>query len=496
MVSIRKENLIQTYFSTIVVLVVWSVLVLSSLTWTVYSTGNHTEALAMKEARSNFNKDKSFRLWGASHGGVYVPITERTQPNPRLAHIPERDITTPSGVDLTLMNPAWMIRQIMNDYSRLYQGKGKITTFPEMLYNPKNAPDEWELASLYEFEAGKQETVAFTTLNNEPYLRLMRPMFIEEACLKCHAKQGYEVGELRGGVSVSVPMKEYYAEEHKQAQISGVSHGLIWFLGVVGIVAFGRRKRIATAKILESREQALAASQAKTDFLANMSHELRTPLNAIIGFSQLMKDEAFGPVGSDKNKEYISDIQLSGEHLLNVINDMLDVAQIEAGVLDYANGDVDLALVVDECIRLQTARATKGGLSLTSDIPSDLPLVKADVIRVKQILLNLLSNAVKFTQSGGEVRVVAEACDDGSVNLTVKDTGIGIKNEDIPKVFEPFVQVENIFTRTHHGSGIGLSISKRLTALHGGDLTIVSELGIGTNATVSFPKGTISDSTA
>ncbi|MCW8914528.1 MAG: ATP-binding protein [Magnetovibrio sp.] len=479
---------IKDYSSTLVVLVVWCGLVLTSLVSNVYSTREHTEALAMKEARSNFNKDKSFRLWGASHGGVYVPITKRTQPNPRLSHIPERDITTPSGVKLTLMNPAWMIRQIMNDYSRLYQGRGKITTFPEMLFNPKNAPDKWELASLYEFEGGKHETVAFTKINNEPYLRLMRPMFIEEPCLKCHAKQGYKVGELRGGVSVSVPMKEYYAEEHKQAQITVVSHGMIWLLGVAGIVIFGRRKRMATKKILESREQAIAANQAKTQFLANMSHELRTPLNAIIGFSEMIKSEIFGSVGSDRNKEYVHDIQMSGEHLLSVINDMLDVAQIEAGALDYIESEVDLAQVIEECIHLETARAVQGDLTIRSNIPEGIPSVRADVTRVKQILLNLLSNAIKFTPAGGTVLVQSEVRPDGEINVSVKDTGIGIKEDDISKVFEPFVQVENIFTRTHHGSGIGLSISKRLSALHGGELNIESELGVGTKATVTFPK--------
>lgn len=479
---------IRIYGIAIMVALVWTSLVTGSLAWNVYIEHQQSRALASKEARSHFNKDKSLRLWAASHGGVYVPVNKRTPPNPMLAQIPERDITTPSGKKLTLMNPAYVLRQVMNEYSSLYGVRGKITTFPDKLFNPNNAPDDWELQSLVEFDQGSVEALEFTKILGTPYLRLMRPLHIEKSCLKCHAHQGYKVGQLRGGVSVSVPMADYYAEERKNNQIAALTHAFIWLLGFGGVIFVSRKSRAATLDLMESKEEAEAASRAKTDFLANMSHELRTPLNAIIGFSQMMVSGAYGSVGSDKNKEYLGDIKLSGEHLLNVINDILDVAQIESGELDYVDGSVDLREVIDTCIHVETAQAVEYNLSLTTDIADNLPCVTADETKVKQILLNLLSNAVKFTPRGGRIHVQASVNARGELLVCVSDSGIGMDDKDLPKVMEPFIQVENIMTRSHRGSGLGLSMSRRLCELHDGTLEIESELGIGTTATIIFPK--------
>ncbi|MBL4615320.1 MAG: DUF3365 domain-containing protein [Magnetovibrio sp.] len=476
------------YGVAILVAVVWTSLVSGSLVWNMHSEKLQTLALATKEARSHFNKDNSLRLWAASHGGVYVPASERTPPNPMLSHIPERDITTPSGKKLTLMNPAYVMRQMMNDFSKKYGVKGKITTFPDKLFNPNNAPDDWELQALVNFEGGLTEALELTNIDGRGFMRLMRPLHIEKSCLKCHAHQGYKVGELRGGVSVSVPMADYYVQARKYNQITSASHALIWLLGFVGIVVVARKSRAATLDLLETKEVAIAASNAKTDFLANMSHELRTPLNAIIGFSQMVGSEVYGSVGGDKNKEYLRDIQLSGEHLLNVINDILDVARIETGELDYVDGRVNIRDIIVTCVRLETAQALQTGLTIGADLPDDLPCVIADVTRIKQILLNLVSNSIKFTPPGGSIQIEAHVNAEGDLLVSVMDSGIGMKGSDIPKVLEPFVQVENIMTRSHRGSGLGLSMSRRLSELHEGTLEIKSERGVGTTVTIMFPK--------
>lgn len=154
----------------------------------------------MTEAEAHFNKDKAFRLWGASHGGIYVPVSERTSPNPNLAHIPERDLVTASCKQLTLMNPAYMIRQMMDEYQELFGVRGKITSFPDKLFNSINQPDEWELKALYAFAAGADTMQDVTEIQGVPHLRLMKPLYIKVSCLKCHADQGYQIGDLRGGV--------------------------------------------------------------------------------------------------------------------------------------------------------------------------------------------------------------------------------------------------------------------------------------------------------
>ena len=220
----------------ITAILVWTVTVFGSLAWNSYHEGQVSIRLATNEAEAYFNKDKAIRLWSASHGGVYVPIDKRTPPNPHLSHIPERDITTPSGKKLTLMNPAYMLAQVMKDYNELYGVKGRITAFPDKLLNPENLPDQWEADAMNEFEKGVREFKEVIDMDGAPYLRLMRPLFIKQDCLKCHGFQGYKVNDLRGGIGVSVPMALYIQEAQKAQYHHGITHGFFW---VIGLITFG-----------------------------------------------------------------------------------------------------------------------------------------------------------------------------------------------------------------------------------------------------------------
>ncbi len=188
--------------------VTWTVLCFLSAYWSVATEKEVVLNLARKEALTVFNKDHAFRLWATSHGGVYVPVTEFTPPNPKLSHIPDRDIVTPGGKSLTLMNPAYMLRQVINQFGDFYKIKGKITSLK--LLNILNRPDAWERHALQEFGDGVEEVFEVESVEGAPFLRLMRPMYTIEGCLKCHGGQGYEVGDVRGGVSVSIPLTPYY----------------------------------------------------------------------------------------------------------------------------------------------------------------------------------------------------------------------------------------------------------------------------------------------
>jgi two-component system cell cycle sensor histidine kinase PleC len=233
--------------------------------------------------------------------------------------------------------------------------------------------------------------------------------------------------------------------------------------------------------------RAESANKAKSEFLANMSHELRTPLNAINGFSEVMMAELFGPLGDKRYAEYVRDIHASGEHLLSVINDILDMSKIEAGKMTMRFEMLDLHDVVDDAVRLVRGRADEQGLRLSVDMDG-LPEIEADFRALKQVLLNLLSNAIKFTPRGGAVRVWGRAARgaDGidRVQVNVQDTGIGISREDLARLASPFEQVESQHSKTQQGTGLGLALSKALIGLHGGMLEIQSEPGKGT--TVSF----------
>lgn len=248
-----------------------------------------------------------------------------------------------------------------------------------------------------------------------------------------------------------------------------------------------RSHRATAAALRDVKEAAEAANRAKTDFLATMSHELRTPLNAVIGFSEIMGSELHGPLGHESYRSYAKDICDSGKHLLEIINDILDITKAELGTIELAEEVVDCRDLLIATCRLLRPRIDKAGLTLTLSIPDDLPKLRADSRKLKQIVLNLLTNAVKFTPAGGQLDVSAAADRRSGLTITVRDTGIGIAKADLPRVVQPFVQVDSSLSRRHEGTGLGLPLVVIMMRQHGGALHIDSELGKGTTASATFP---------
>jgi signal transduction histidine kinase len=248
-----------------------------------------------------------------------------------------------------------------------------------------------------------------------------------------------------------------------------------------------RNHRETTLKLIAAKESAEAADRTKSEFLATMSHELRTPLNAIIGFSEVMLGEGFGPLGSKRYTEYAKDINQSGSHLLEVINDILEIAKAGSRQT-LAEEVVAVADVVNSACRLVAPRAEKAGLSLSVSIPADLPALRGDPRKIKQMLLNLLANAVKFTPKGGRVDVGAAAHPKRGLSIAIEDTGIGIAAENIAHVVRPFFQVDSTLGRRHEGTGLGLSLVDAVIRQHGGALRLDSKPGRGTVATINFPR--------
>ena len=242
-------------------------------------------------------------------------------------------------------------------------------------------------------------------------------------------------------------------------------------------------------KLAEAKEEADAANQTKSEFLANMSHELRTPLNAIMGFSEVIKNELFGPVGLQQYVDYAGDIYVSGAHLLEIINDILDLSKIEAGKLGLFEEEIDLKEVAETVLQLVRGRATAGQVELIDNTSTDLPRLIADTRKLKQMLLNLLSNAVKFTPPGGRVELSAEIRAKTGLSIRVSDTGIGVPREQFDVVLSPFGQVDSAVARQHQGTGLGLPLVKALVELHGGVLKFDSEIDRGTTVTLHFPPG-------
>lgn len=236
-----------------------------------------------------------------------------------------------------------------------------------------------------------------------------------------------------------------------------------------------------------TRDAAIYANHAKSQFLAHMSHEIRTPLNSVLGFSEIMGNEILGPISPPKYREYADDVHASGTHLLQLINDILDLAKIEAGKLDIQEGEMDVPHAVDASLRFVKERANKAGVALKTEIDAGLPILRADERMTKQMLINLLTNAVKFTPNGGETAVLAAVDQLGNLRLSIRDTGFGIAAEDIPKALESFGMADNSRAGVTEGTGLGLPLVKSMIEMHGGTLQIESEVDVGTTVSITFP---------
>jgi len=278
------------YVMSAIVAIAFTLMVIGSLVWNIRHEYLNQVAQARKEALATFNKDLSLRSWATKHGGVYVPATKATPPNIYLSHVPERDIVTPSGKRLTLMNPAYMLRQTMQEYEDVYGVKGHITSLN--LLSPNNLPDPWERKSLEAFAAGATEVAEIAEIDGKPYLRFMQPVITKEGCLKCHAQQGYKSGDVRGGVGVAVPMAPYLAAEKSASRVMVVSHLFVWLLGMTGIgLGFFRTRTGIFERLFV--EESLLQSEARLNEAQRISHlgnwELDLVSNALIWSDEIYR---------------------------------------------------------------------------------------------------------------------------------------------------------------------------------------------------------------
>ena len=334
---------------------------------------------------------------------------------------------------------------------------------------------------------------AFRKLNSPDRDWIVPGITFEEIVRSNIDKWQFRKTEEKGEVFIKSRLQQFH---HPEGPVDLELDNGDWLRVIVQVLETGERfvvsnditnlKRVE-AELRAAKEQAEQANRAKSMFLANMSHELRTPLNAISGFSEIIEQELFGPLGDPHYNEYATDIHASGQHLLAIINDILDLSRIEEGQDELEESEAAIGDVINSCMPLVRERAAAAQIKITLDIADDLPQIILDVRRMKQILINLLSNAIKFTEPGGEIIAGARIDETGSMKVMVRDTGIGMKPEDIPKALETFGQIDSSLSRRYEGTGLGLSLAKQLTEAHDGELKITSELGVGTRVQIILP---------
>jgi signal transduction histidine kinase len=354
-----------------------------------------------------------------------------------------------------------------------------------------------------ESETPTAET-SFVTIDGQLLLRTIAPSIAsQQSCVDCHnrmqsGRHNWKLNDVFGALVVDMPAGAFV----RQSRADALHAALLVFVFCGGAslylcaLQFRRQRddsriiealRVRERELQKAQQEANAANRTKSQFLANMSHELRTPLNAIIGFSEIISKDLLQLGSPREYRDYALDINSSGQNLLQIINDILDMSKIDAGKLELREEVFDVEPAIAHCIRMIGGRAHEAEVLIVNDLPATLPRLRADPVRFKQIVLNLLSNAVKFTPGPGSVRIAAEIGTDGSFSLIVSDTGIGMSADELVIAMQPFRQIDSELSRKHEGTGLGLPLTKALAELHGGVLSIRSEKGRGTDVAVILP---------
>jgi signal transduction histidine kinase/CheY-like chemotaxis protein len=480
-----------------VVLAAWTLIIVASLVWNLYELRRSVTQTALVQIEAAYEMNMIYRRWNNEHGGVYVEVTDDLQPNPYMSNIPERDVVTPSGKVLTLINPALMMRKVHEFTKTEHSTRERIVSLAPL--NPVNRPDQWEAAVLRSIERGDSAGgSAITEVDGVEQMRLIRPLIAEKSCLLCHSGQGYSEGEVSGAISLMLPMEPLRIAARESATTLVVAHLLLWLLGSGAIFLVALRLRRAELDRTRMSEELLKTQKLESLGLlaGGIAHDYNNLLTAImanLSYAVQIEDPEFR-VYKDKQEGAVL------ESLRDAEEATLQAKELTRQLITFARGGVPVKEPVadfGELIKGAAGFASRGS-NVRCDlfIQDDLWPIEADRSQLNQVLQNLIINAEQAMPEGGVIEVRAEnlvTAEDDLVNillnlkageyvkLIIKDEGAGIPSENLDKVFDPY------FTTKEEGSGLGLAIVSSIIKKHGGNLSVESEVGVGTTFTIYLP---------
>lgn len=468
-------------------LFIWSGLLGSFLYYDVNIARQHTEELALKEARANFNSNMALRFWIVRHGDVYVPVDEKNPPNPTLKQIPERDVETPSGKKLTLMNSSYVLQQLMDEFGESHGVRGKLTSLKPL--NPDNIPDAWESQALHQFESGREEVYEFTKISGKPYLRLMSVMLVQEDCIKCHGAQGYQVGDVRGGASILVPMRPYLHNLNASIRQKLLIYLTIWLIGLLGIGSWilltrqRLREKAATEARLQLQHEAIERANTELTHFANISaHHLMEPTRRLLSFSQRLHSRLDKQILDEDARLALQYIEQGATRLRDLVRDIERylTAGVARGTLQATAPRTALNEVQRRLSKLIDAQQAR------IDLPPLAPLY-LDLPRLTDIFEVLLSNALIHAGTDKPLHIhISSETLASAVRVRVEDNGPGIDAEYRERVFGVFEQLQ---PNPLAGTGIGLAIARRIVESRNGKIWIEASTYGGTAVVFDLPIG-------
>ena len=454
---------------------------MASFLWDHSLIISNNRKVVLNKSEAFFEQIIITRFWNSEHGGIYVPIDNKTTPNPYLIDS-LRDVVTTGGLRLTKINPAYMTRQISEIDNLKHDINFHITSLKPI--RPANKADRWEEYALKQFEQDTMEKLQLIKTDSAMIYRYMAPLKTEKSCLRCHAVQGYKLGDIRGGISISFPAELYLKGIKKQTLSSVMIHFIVIFLGITGLLIYFRMSNKYFSIINAKNEELLQINATKDKFFSIVAHDLKSPFNNILGNIELLKTR-FDEINEDQRRNFISEIDKSSQSTFHLLENLLLWARSQRELIIIKKEDLSLKKIVDEAVDPYLSLAVKKHISFSIEIPGNMN-VWADRLTLKIIIANLFNNAVKFTHTNGFIKIEAATMDFQTV-IIVADNGVGIPPKLLSNLFYLVESQSTSGTNNESGTGLGLILCKELVEKNGGKIWIESEVGIGTKIFFTLP---------